>query len=93
MNTIKKLEKKFNEEYEIDKRNAAEVAYVIASLAKQNRDFEKAKIYALKAIEIFEILNIKTLEEAAARNDIIEGVVIPELIHEGVIRERFKDIL
>lgn len=93
MNVIKRLEKKCAEEFELDKRNAAELAYAIATLAKDNKDLEKAREYALKAIEMFETLQIQTLDEAAAKNNIIEGVVIPELMHEGVIRERFKDIL
>lgn len=93
MNAIERLEKRFVEEFELDERNAAEFAYAIATLAKNNKDFEKAREYALKAIEIFETLQIQTLEEAAAKNNIIEGVVIPELIHDGVVRERFKGIL
>jgi len=93
MDVITKLEIKFTNEYEIDKSNAAEYAYAIATLAKKNKDIEKAKEYALKAIEIYEFLQIQDLEQAAAKNNIIESVVIPELIHEGVIRARFKDIL
>ncbi len=93
MGVIEKLERKFNEEYEIDKRDAAELAYAIAILARENGNLEKARAYALKAIEIFESFQIQTIDEAAARNNIIEGVAIPELIHEDVIRERFKDIL
>lgn len=93
MDVIKKLEKKFKDEYEIDKSNAAELAYAIATLAKEKKDIEKAREYALKAIKIYKTLQIQTLEKAAAKNNIIESVVIPELMHEGVIQERFKDIL
>ena len=93
MNAIRRLEKKFVDESELDKRNAAELAYAIATLAEDNKDLEKAREYALKAIEMFETLQIQTLDEAAAKNNIVEGVVIPELIHDGVVRERFKGIL
>ena len=59
MDVITKLEIKFTNEYEIDKSNAAEYAYAIATLAKKNEDIEKANEYALKAIEIYEFLQVQ----------------------------------
>lgn len=93
MSLLEGLEKKFDIEYQINKRNVAEISYAIAVIARNNGDLQKAKKYAQVAISIFEELNVQTIEDAAARNNIIEGIVIPELIHENVVRERFKDIL
>jgi tetratricopeptide (TPR) repeat protein len=87
------LEKRFLKEYEIDKRNAAEYAYTIAVVARKQGNKEKAKEYAKKSIEIFNEINIQTLEEVAAINNVIDNVVIPELIHEDVVLFNFKELL
>ena len=90
---INELEKRFTRECEVDKRNAAEIAYAVAVVSRKAGDFQKAKRYAEVAISMFEELNITSLEDAVARNNVIEGVVIPELIHENVVRDRLKDVL
>ncbi len=92
-NKLEILEKRFLKEYEIDKRNAAEYAYAIAVIAKKQGNKEKAKEYAEKSIEIFKETNIQTLEEAAAINNVIDNVVIPELVHEDVVLFNFKELL
>lgn len=93
MDTINELEKRYSKESKDDKRNAAETAYAIAILSKEAGDLKKAKKYAENAISIFKELNIQGLEDAAARNNVIGGVVIPELIHENVVKDRLKDVL
>lgn len=90
---IDELERRFARECEVDKRNAAEIAYAVAVVSRKAGDFEKAKRYAEAAISMFEELNTTALEDAAARNSVIEGVVIPELIHENVVRDRLRDVL
>jgi hypothetical protein len=87
------LEKEFREQLQVDERNAAEFAYAIAMLAKNQGNLSKARDYAKQCIQIFEKLNIKTLEQAAAKNITIKGIPIPGLIHEKVVEDRFRDIL
>ncbi|MBT9132760.1 MAG: hypothetical protein DDT33_01289 [Firmicutes bacterium] len=76
-----------------DPRRAAEAAYVIAVISKRQGDFTRAKQFAKESIQLFESLNIQTLEEAAARYLELNGVFLPEYIHENVVRDRFKDLL
>ncbi len=93
MSNIQHLEELFTKEFERNKKSAAEIAYVIAVLAQKSDNLTKAKEFALKSISLFEELDIQNLERAASEHNSIEGVVIPEWIHEGVVRERFKDFL
>ena len=79
------LEKKFEELREKDPRLAAEYAYV---LAVKN----KSRYYAQECLRIFKELNIQTLKDSASRLNVVEGVCLPEYIHEGVVRARFKEM-
>jgi len=76
-----------------DPRRAAEVAYVIAVISKRQGDFARAKQFAKESIQLFESVNIQTLEEAAARYLELNGVFLPHYIHENVVRDIFKDLL
>ena len=86
------LERKFEELKEGDRKGkklAGEYAYVLAVIYHQNSDTEKSRYYAQECLKIFEELNIQTLEDAASRLNVVNGICLPEYIHEGVVRERF----
>lgn len=89
---VKNIEKRFEETKEDDPRNAAEIAYVIAMIAKGKGDKEKAIKYGKESIDLFDKLNPQTMEECAAINTDINGIALPELIHSGVVRERLKPL-
>lgn len=76
-----------------DPRRAAEVAYVIAVISKRQDNLARAKQFAKESIQLFENLNIQTLEETAARYIELNDVLLPSYIHENVVRDRFKDLL
>ncbi|MGH7801092.1 MAG: hypothetical protein ACREOW_10780 [Thermodesulfobacteriota bacterium] len=87
------LEETYEKLKATDPRRAAEVAYVLAVINKQNRNLEKARLFAIKSIELFQSLDIRTLEDAAARFVVLNNVALPSYIHEDVVRERLKDVL
>ena len=87
------LEARFEAMAVRDPREAAELAYAIAALKRRAGDREGAAQYARRAIELFKTVSTDTLEDCAARNTIVDGIVIPDLIHEDVVRDRFKDVL
>jgi hypothetical protein len=76
-----------------DPRRAAEILYALAVINKSKGKLEDAKKYVIESIELFESLNIQTLEESASLYSIVNGVVIPDYIHEGVVRDRLSDLL
>lgn len=76
-----------------DPRRAAEVAYVIATICRRQGARARARQFAKESIQLFEDLNIQTLEEAAARYVELNDVFLPSYIHENVVRDTFKDLL
>jgi hypothetical protein len=79
--------------YEINKHESAEMAFAMARISLQLGDYPAAKMFATKSIAILENLKIDTIERAASERIEFLGVQIPELLHEGIVRERFSDIL
>lgn len=75
-----------------DPRNAAEYAYVLAMLYKQAGNDAQAVRFGREAISLFDKCPMDTAEDCAARNVVIEGVAIPDLIHQDVVRDRLKPL-
>ena len=74
-------------------RESAEVAFVLAVIARQRGDVAEARRYAEESIQLFEGLSVESLEDCAACYTTIEGIAVPDLIHADVVRDRFKNIL
>lgn len=84
------LEETLNQLETVDPRNAAEYAYALAVLNQRAGNSDRATQLGLKAITLFGLCPMETMADCAARNVAIEGVVIPDLIHENVVRDRLK---
>jgi hypothetical protein len=93
MNVMADLEQRLSRMVSEDPRTAAEYAFAIATLKRREGDREGVAGYARRAMEFFNSVPTGTLDDCAARNITIEGLVIPDLIHEDGVREGFKDIL
>lgn len=89
---IEDLEQAFNEIAIDNPREAAEVAFALACFYHEKDDI-KAREFAERSIKLFENCKTDTLEQCAAMHTFICGIPIPELIHEGVVRFRFADLL
>lgn len=92
------LESAFASELEIDRRAAAETAYALASLYRNadvdgRRRFELAKVWATRAIEILDALPSGSIEQVTSTRQSIGGIALPDLLHEGVVRQRLADVL
>lgn len=72
-------------------RQRAEIAYVLAMLFREAGDQEETRQYANKSIALFEKVNVVSLQDARSRYDVFAGVVIPTLIHEDVVRQKFAE--
>ena len=73
---------------------AAEIAYVLAVKAHRNNERRKSVQYARACHRLFSEIDetIVTEEDAASRLNIVDGVVLPELIHLAVVIERFAEM-
>lgn len=91
--TVDELVKFYDSNRHTNPRLCAEIAYAIASLRLKAGDKTDAAQWAQRSIELFQSINISTLDKAACLKMEIGGVLIPELIHDDVVRSRFKEIL
>lgn len=95
---LKELRVAFNREVETNKRVAAETAYALAFLYRNEdvygrRRFDLAKIWALRAIEILDVLPSDRLEQVTSTRLSVGGIALPALFHAGVVRQRLADVL
>lgn len=88
--TIPELEANFSEIEKENPREAAEVAFVIATHYHRKGN-DKTKIFAQKSIDLFLQCKVETYEQCCALHSSICGICLPDLIHEGVVRARFAD--
>ncbi|NTU66984.1 MAG: hypothetical protein HGB08_03610 [Candidatus Moranbacteria bacterium] len=93
MRQIDDIESAYENALVTDPRDAAELAYVIAMQSMNSGDTGKAEAYAQKCLELFERLDPQTIEECAARNVVVNGIALPDLIHADLVRERFEKLL
>jgi len=86
------LEQTLNSLRDVDPRNAAEHAYVLAMLYKRAGDNEQAVRFGRESIALFDMCQMESMDDCAARNVVIEGVALPDLIHQDVVRARLQPI-
>jgi len=89
---IANIEQEFGKMKIEDPRKAAELAYVIAKTAKDAGDNKRAAQFGKKSIALFDILNVQTQEECAAKYVTVNGIALPDLIHSDVVRDRLKPV-
>ncbi len=86
------LELKLVELKDTDLRNAAEHAYALAMLYKQKGDSAKAIQYGRESIELFDRSKLRTEWDSMRRNTKIEGITLPEKIHQQIVREHLQPL-
>ena len=75
---------------ETNPRAAAEMAYVLSVLAVRAGDYASAHRFGLESIILFRELQISTEEDAETLFFNLNGVLLPDLIHEKVVRDRLS---
>ncbi len=96
--SLVELEATFDREVVSHKRAAAETAYALAFLYRNEdvngaRRFDIAQIWAMRAVDLLDSLPSDTIEQVASTRSSVGGIPIPDLLHSGVVRERLGDVL
>lgn len=96
--SLEELQTEFNRDVAIDKRAAAEIAYALAFRYRNEdidgmRRFDMAKIWALRAIALLDSLPSATVHDVASTRQAVGGVLLPELLHSSLVRQRLNDVL
>jgi hypothetical protein len=86
------LERELRSMLDHDPRPAAEIAYALAVLAARRKDVGAAEDYGRLSLQLFGKVSTDSLNDCAARYTEIGGVLIPHLIHEGVVKKLLADL-
>ncbi|OGZ65208.1 MAG: hypothetical protein A2998_01135 [Candidatus Staskawiczbacteria bacterium RIFCSPLOWO2_01_FULL_37_25b] len=90
--TIQELEEQFDEIARRNPRDAAEVAFALASHYFSHQNPEKGRAFAQRSIELFDQCGTNTAEECGARHLKIGGICMPDMIHAGLVRFRLEKL-
>jgi hypothetical protein len=85
------LEHTFETLKETNKRAAAEIAYALGELRRREGDYELMRWYRAESVRLFLEVEVNTEADAEAIYHQINGVWLPDLIHEGVVLNRLQE--
>ncbi|AWK09579.1 hypothetical protein DDQ41_12350 [Streptomyces spongiicola] len=86
------LEAIFQQELATNRWAAAESAYALASLYRDEGDWEKSREWVKQCLRLLEGFPADTMEQVATTRTSVGGVQLPNHLHEGVVRERFGEL-
>jgi len=89
-NCIKNLERRFAEIKADNPREAAEVAFAIATHYR-NTNPEKSKQFVVKCLDLLRLCGTENSEECACANVCICNITLPDFLHEGVVASHFPE--
>lgn len=92
LSPLQLLEQKMIDLKETDLRTAAEYAYALAMIYKRKGNTAKAIDFGLESIALFDRSKLRTEWDSARRNEVIGGIKLPEIIHQGIVREHLKPL-
>ena len=92
MSPLALLEQKLVDLKETDLRDAAEYAYALAMIYKKKGDAPKAIHFGLESIELFDRSKLRAEWDSTRRHSVIAGIPLPEIIHQGIVREHLKPL-
>lgn len=96
--SLEALELAFDRELVTNKRAAAETAYALAFRYRNEdvggrRRFDLAKVWAMRSIDLLDLLPADALGEVSGTRQSVGGIPIPDFLHTGVVRQRLGDVL
>ncbi len=71
-------------------KRVAELAYALAMMAKRMGEHGLKEYYGNKSVEIYKVLDVKTIDDACPYHRRVKDVEIPDLMHEGVVIDRLS---
>jgi hypothetical protein len=90
---IDQLQSAFQQELASDKWAAAETAFALASRFRDAGDVEAAQQWLQQLLTLLAEFPAASPEQAATRRRQVGGVMMPDFLHEGVVKTRFEGLL
>lgn len=89
---IENIEQQFKSKKRKEPFLAAQLAYVIAMLAKKEDKKQKAIEFGQECVSVLNSLNLQTQDECTPTYNIINGIVLPDIFHPAVVCDRLKPL-
>lgn len=90
--SVGELETTFQRELATDRWAAAETAYALAVRNRDAGDWDRSREWVAQCLRLLEGFPGETEEEAATTRVSVGGVMLPNYLHEGVVRDRFGQL-
>lgn len=90
---FRQIEKRFHKMKDKNPKKAAELAYVIAMNAKHNGNEQKAIEFGKECLRLLDIVGPQTMEECTPIFTTINGVALPEFLHQDVVKDRLSPLI
>ncbi|WP_329133482.1 hypothetical protein OG552_16075 [Streptomyces sp. NBC_01476] len=90
--SVGELETSFQRELATDRWAAAETAFALATRNRDAGDWEQSREWVAQCLRILEGFPGETEEQAATTRVSVGGVLLPNYLHEGVVRGRFGQV-
>ncbi|WP_338684610.1 hypothetical protein QD712_29560 [Streptomyces acidiscabies] len=90
--SVEELETCFQREIGTDRWTAAETAYALAVRYRDAAEWNTSREWVQQCLHLLEGFPSDSLEQVATRRVSVGGVLLPNYLHDGVVRDRFGDI-
>ncbi|MGW1194445.1 hypothetical protein ACWD4B_01100 [Streptomyces sp. NPDC002536] len=90
--SVTELESVFQSELSADRWAAAETAFALASLTRDQGDWDASRQWVDQCRQLLAGFPSATEEQVATRRTSVGGVALPNYLHEGVLNARFGDL-
>lgn len=74
--------------YRDDMKKAAEISYALAMQFKDEGNVDLKNVYGDYSFMLYEKFDVRSLEDAAPFYYKINGVILPDIMHEKVVEEK-----
>lgn len=90
--SVGELETIFQRELATDRWAATETAYALAVRNRDAGDWDQSREWVAQCLRLLEGLPGESEEQVATTRVSVGGVMLPNYLHEGVVRDRFGQL-
>jgi hypothetical protein len=91
--SVAELETSFQQELATDRWAAAETAYALAVRTREAGSWGQSRDWVAQCLRLLEGFPGETEEQTATSRVTVGGVMLPGYLHEGVVRDRFGQLV
>jgi hypothetical protein len=91
--SVAELQTSFQKELATDRWAAAETAYALAVRTREAGNWDESRDWVAQCLRLLEGFPGETEEQVATSRVTVGGVILPTYLHEGVVRDRFRQLV